>query len=220
MDVLRRLSDHEQRLVRAAFEATKASGPEPASTIHWVNLYLNHAFTVEHPFREELHAWVTRTVAEAYATWPEVHLLAYGFITNPARNPRTQPFHFDYTRTSSTLFVPLTRVTPENATEFIREPLRRARMDHKAELGNLDQILEAEGCDAIEVVQVICRPYSLLRLRPDTPHRGIANREDYDRVMFIATVDDHDHELAETAHFQYSTEEYGAIPPARVDPNR
>lgn len=211
MEVVRRLEEDERRLLRSAFEATRTSGPEGVSLIHWANLYLNRAFTMEHPWREELHAWVTRNVAHVYASWPEVHVLAYGFITNPAKNPHGQPFHVDYTRTSSNLFVPLTRVSPENATEFIRQPLTRARLDHKAEFGSLDDILDAEGCDAIEVVQLVCRPYSLIRLLPSTPHRGIANGEDYDRVMFFVTVDDHDHALPETAHFKYSTEEYTSV---------
>ena len=91
--VVRRLEEDERRLLRGAFEATRASAPDGVSSIHWVNLYLNHAFTMEHPWREELHAWVMRNVARMLlSTWPEVHVLAYGFITNPARNPQGQPF--------------------------------------------------------------------------------------------------------------------------------
>ena len=61
------------------------------------------------------------------------------------------------------------------------------------------------------MAQLVCKPYALLRLLPDTPHRGIANGEDHDRVTFIVTVDDHDHALAETAHYKYSTEEYAPV---------
>lgn len=216
MDFLRRLEEHEERLLRAAFEETRVDGPGPASSIHWVNLYLNRAFTQDHAHRDLLHAWVLRIVAEAYATWPEVHVLAYGFKTNPAKNPHGQPFHVDYTTTSSNLFVPLTRITPRNATEFIRQPLTRAELDHKAELGSLDDIFDAEGCDAVEIVQLVCRPYSLIRLLPNTPHRGIANGEDEDRIMFFVTVDDHYHPLAETPVFAYSTELYAPVTDARA----
>src|SRR5689334_10705077 len=138
-----------------------------------MNLYLNRAFMVEHPLQRELHAWMTGNVAQLYSEWPETHVLAYGFITNPAGNPDGQPFHCDYGETSSNLFVPLTRVSLLNAAQFIRQPLTRAKLDHKAELGSLEDILDAEGCDAIEVVQLVCRPYSLIRLLPNTPHRGI-----------------------------------------------
>ena len=60
---------------------------------HWVNLYLNGETTVDHPGRRALHAWVTKTVAEVYGDWAEVHLITYSFIVNPAGNEDGQPFH-------------------------------------------------------------------------------------------------------------------------------
>lgn len=212
MEILRRLPEDEQQLLRAAFDATRESTPRGISAIHWVNLYLNGDFTVDHRWKSDLHAWVIRNVAEIYESWPELHLLAYGFITNPAGNAEAQPFHVDYTRTSSNLFVPLTRVSPRNATEFIAQPL--AGMDHKAEFGSVEDILDAEGRDAIEVRQLVCRPYSLIVLQPDTPHRGIGNGEAYDRVVFFCTVDDHRHVIAETSHVEYSSRVYASVPAA------
>src|SRR5262245_28109601 len=111
MEVIRRLDAAERQLLLDAYDACLANAPGGIRVIHWVNLYLNGAFTVDHPHRRALHAWVTRTVQEAYPDWPEVHLLAYGFNTNPAGNADGQPFHLDYTSTSSNLFVPLTRVS-------------------------------------------------------------------------------------------------------------
>jgi hypothetical protein len=208
MELIRRLDEHERLLLADAFDTCRPSMPQGERSIHWVNLYLNRAFTVEHRLRRALHDWVTRVVGEVYSEWPEVHLISYSFIVNPAGNPDGQPFHCDYTATSSNLFIPLTRVTARNALQFIRQRLSRARFDAKAEFGSLEDILDAEEADAIEVVQLVCRPFSLVRLLPNTPHRGIANGEDYDRVMLCVTVDDHYHPLAETPHFKYSTQAY------------
>lgn len=215
VELLRRLDEGERGLLQAAFEGCRAGMPEGVRLIHWVNLFLNGEFMVDNPRQRELHDWVTRTVGDAYREWEEVHILAYGFIVNPAGNPDGQPFHCDYNATSSNLFVTMTPVSPRNAMQFIRQPFARARLDHKAEFGSLEDILDAEGCDVVEVAQLICRPFSLLRLLPDTPHRGIANGEDYDRVMFIVTVDTHPHVIRETAYFQYSSSEYRAAPDAR-----
>jgi hypothetical protein len=158
---------------------------------------------------------VTETIAEVYADWPERHVLASSFIVNPAGHPDAQPVHCDYTGTASTLCVPRTPVSLRNATQFIRQPLQRARLDHKAELGSLEDILEAEGCDAIEVTQLVCRPFCLLRLLPGTPHRGIGNGDTYDRVLLCVTVDDHPRHLAETVYFEYSESVYEPLAPDR-----
>ncbi len=98
-----------------------------------MNLYLNGQLTVDHPLQRALHAWVTRTVAEVYADWPVVHLVIYSFIVNPAGNREGQPFHCDYTPTSSTLFVPLTPVSVLNATQFIPRPLERTLPNERVE---------------------------------------------------------------------------------------
>jgi hypothetical protein len=208
MEVIRRLDEDERKLLQAAFEACQPGMPKGTRSIHWVNLYLNGALTVDHPHCRALHDWMTRIIAEVYSDWPEVHLLTYSFIVNPAGSPEGQPFHVDYAPTCSNLFVPLTRVSLLNATQFIRQPLSRARLNESAEFGTLEDILDAEGCDAVEVTQLVSRPFTLLRLLPGTPHRGIANGDDHDRVMFCATVDDHDHPLAETVYYKYSSEEY------------
>jgi hypothetical protein len=77
--------------------------------------------------------------------------------------------------------------------------------------GTAEDILEAEGWDAIEVAQIVPRPFTLLRLLPGTPHRGIGNGADYDRLMFCVTVDDHPYELAESVYFKYSSREHEPI---------
>jgi hypothetical protein len=212
MELVRRLDEDERRLLRSAFEACRAGIPKGARTIHWVNLYMNGGLTVDHPLQQALHQWVTRTVAEVYAEWPEVHLIAYSFLVNPAGNTDGQPFHMDYSATSSNLFVPLTPMSLLNATQLIRQPLSRARPNERVEFGTVEDILDAEGCDVLEVTQMVARPFTLLRLLPGTPHRGIGNGADHDRVSLCVTVDDHHHDLAETVYFKYSSREYEPVP--------
>ena len=211
MELVRRLDDDEASLLRGAFAACQPGMPAGTRAIHWVNLYLNGALTVDHPQQGALHAWVQRIVAEVYADWPEVHLVTYSFIVNPAGNQDGQPFHCDYAMSSSNLFVPLTRVTVENATQFIRRPLARSVPNERVELGTTEDILDAEGWDAVEVSQLVPRPFTLLRLLPGTPHRGIGNGAEHDRVMFCVTVDDHPYELAESVYFKYSSHEHEPI---------
>lgn len=215
IELIRRLTEDEQHLLAEAAVQGLAPLPTGIGDIHWVNLYLNGAFTQEFPLRRQLHDWAVRTTAQVYADWPRYHLLAYGFIRSPPGNSDGQPFHCDYTMTSSNLFVPLTRVSVLNATQFVRQPLTRARLNQRAEFGSSTDLLEAEGVDAIEVVQLICKPFSLLRLLPGTPHRGIANGEAHDRLMFFLTVDDELRPIDETAFVRYSTSRYESIPSER-----
>jgi hypothetical protein len=211
IELVRRLDPEESSLLVRAFEALREGMPASTREIHWVNLYLNGALTVDHHLREALHAWVTRIVAEVYADWPEVHLITYSFIVNPAGSQEGQPFHCDYAPTSSNLFVPLTEVSVRNATQFIRQPLQRTVPNERVEYGTLEDILDAEGWDAVEVTQLVPRPFTLLRLLPGTPHRGIGNGEDYDRVMFCVTLDVQPHVLEESVYFKYSSREYASI---------
>ena len=211
MEIVRRLDEDEGGLLREAFAACRPGMPASTSAIHWVNLYLNGQLTVPHPTQRALHAWVTRTVAEVYADWPDVHLITYSFIVNPAGNRDGQPFHCDYAPTSSNLFVPLTPVSVENATQFIRRPLERAVPNERVEYGTAEEIIEAEGWESLEVTQLLPRPFTLVRLLPGTPHRGIGNGADYDRVMFCVTVDERPHALEETVYFKYSSREHEPV---------
>jgi hypothetical protein len=216
MELLRRLDDDERRVLEETYRGYQKVAPRVDGKIYWSNLYVNREFTFDHPLRDELHEWVLRTVRDSYKDWPTVELIAYGFVTNPRGNTREQPFHIDYTRTLSTLYVPVTPLSPRNALQYLPQPLRRAWEGHlketfgplEEEFGSLEDILDAERCDGIEVAQLVARPFSLLRLLPDTIHRGIGNAEEYDRVMFFASADDHYHALPES--------EYSGLTPALI----
>jgi hypothetical protein len=196
LELIRPLGADEQSLL---IEAQRAVPPARAPEIHWTNLFVDGAFVGASEVRDRLHAWVLRLVAEVYADWPVVHLISYGFLVNPAGSTAEQTFHCDYGVTTSSLFIPLTRVTLNNAMRFIRQPLARARPRTTDAIGTVDEILDLEDAHAVEVVQLACRPFCLLCLLPGTPHAGIPNREDYDRTMFWVTVDSVPRRLGEGA---------------------
>ncbi len=186
LELIRPLAADEQSLL---LEAHRGVPRARALEIHWTNLFVDGAFVGASEDRDRLHNWVLRLLGEAYGDWPVVHVISYGFVVNPAGSTAEQPFHCDYGVTTSSLFIPLTRVTLNNAMRFIRQPLARARPRTTDAIGTLDEILDLEGADAVEVVQIACRPFCVLCLLPGTPHAGIPNREAYDRTMFWITVD-------------------------------
>lgn len=46
------------------------------------------------------------------------------------------------------------------------------------------EILEKEGLDFFEMKQVICKPFTILKVPPFNVHRGIGNRTEENRPMF------------------------------------
>jgi len=49
-------------------------------------------------------------------------------------------------------------------------------------------MLDREGVTHLEVTQIISRPFSIVKLMPNVIHRGIANKENYDRNMFFIST--------------------------------
>jgi len=188
IEVVRRLDDDERKLLDESFEVSKhlAVPKDVNGELYWLNYYVDRKFVVEFPQRDAFHSWVIQQIETLY-DWPEYHIISYGFIISPPHGTVDQRFHYDYTHTSSNLFVPLTKITPLNATQFVTEPLK-AHYDDIQWLGDAEDLMEKEG-RPIELHQVIVPPHSLLRLRPGTPHRGVANRDCYTRIMFFCTID-------------------------------
>ena len=47
------------------------------------------------------------------------------------------------------------------------------------------ELLEREDVDCIEVSQVICKPFMMLRMGENTVHKGIRNSTNEDRPLFF-----------------------------------
>lgn len=137
----------------------------------------------------DLAPWVAALVERVY---PESRprLDGYGFIINPVGS-RAQPWHVDYTLDYSTIFIPLTRLTTQNATQYAVLPASLAdhiRREAFAQLDRIDfdQLVERAG--HVSVRQLIARPGAVIRMDFGTLHRGIANTGDFERVMFWVSV--------------------------------
>jgi len=48
--------------------------------------------------------------------------------------------------------------------------------------------LDFEKAKYLQISQIVCKPFAILKLFPGVSHRGIANGEDYDRGMFWITT--------------------------------
>lgn len=179
---IRTLTESERELLLAA----RGPLPSPAPPeIYWWNLYVDGVFVGEHPLRNAVDRLAHLLLAEVYAE--PVQLLSYGFTVNPAGSTHHQPWHIDYSPTASSLLIALTPITPENGTRFLRDPLPTPPATDT--YGDLPALFDAAGRDALEIAQVVCRPFVILQLLPGTVHAGIPNRADQDRVLFHINVD-------------------------------
>jgi hypothetical protein len=201
IDFCRRLNPEEIEVLKTTLENVNELIPRQANQVAWLNLYFNQKFTVPHDYQEKLHQLVNKFIAEQYKDFETIHILSYGFLVNPAGSTKFQQFHFDYTESSSNLFVPMTKVTFKNATQFLRMKMN-SKMDYFNNFGEIDEIMEKEDVDYVEVSQLACKPYLLTKMHPSTCHRGIANSDDFDRLVFWVTVDNHLHLLEEDVTFK------------------
>jgi len=231
IEYMRECDSTEIERLKIAYEQTaKTSGSpmagEPAEDngdnnaspkkkeITWVNLFNNgkHAPCFDqHPLKQELSDWVRSLVKENYPLEPDRAILSYGFITAPKHGKKDQTWHFDYGEKVSNLFVPMTEVTPKNGTQFIRGTLK-TDMPANNYFPEPNEVMRLEGANHMEICQVISKPYTLLKLYPGTCHRGIANGEDYDRVLFFVTTNPTEMDLGESS---YSNKEVGSAATAK-----
>src|SRR5690349_3568078 len=91
-----------------------------------------------------------------------------------------------------------------NSPQFIRTALPHNLPNDNWNLPCLSDMLEREGpdCLAIEVSQLVCGPFTLLRMQEQTMHRGIPNSEDVDRPLFFVMVNRFYEPLQEGATFK------------------
>lgn len=159
--------------------------------IFWINLWQRSepGKTLPLAGAAELAPWVASLVERAY---PESRprLDGYGFIINPVGS-RAQPWHVDYTLDYSTVFIPLTRLTTHNATQYAVLPANLPAELLGNAFANLDRIDLDHLTDIagpISVRQLVARPGTIIRMDYGTLHRGVANTGDFERVMFWISV--------------------------------
>jgi hypothetical protein len=113
-------------------------------------------------------------------------------IISPPGMTENQPWHVDYTGTEGHCFIPLTPLTLLNSTQFVRtnwtgDGLLQVQAASHIHLQNLMQYADMSS---IEVGQLVCEAYSVLRMVPGTLHRGIANQDTFTRIVFCIVFND------------------------------
>jgi len=158
--------------------------------IFWVNLWQasESETKLEIARIAELDAWVLHTARTHYGA--DIVLDGYGLIVNPVGSA-LQAWHLDYTVDYSTIFIPLTDLTPENALQYldlgddVPEGAYRLAVTDPDKV-DLSPILQSGG--TIGVRQLLAPSYSLLKLDFGVIHRGIANAGPSERVVFWISV--------------------------------
>ncbi|HVH45055.1 MAG TPA: hypothetical protein VM925_22030 [Labilithrix sp.] len=196
LSVLRLLTPLEQDLLRAVYTesaarlATEWANQCGAREIFWINLWQRTGGAPPLPLDRgaELDAWVRSVATDHYDA--EIDLDGYGFVINPPGS-RTQAWHLDYSLDYSSLLVPLSPLTPNNAPQYLvlpsslpLEAYRQAIID--PDVVDLGVLLDAADC--VSIRQLIAKPFNVLKLDFGTIHRGISNTEPRERVMFWISV--------------------------------
>jgi hypothetical protein len=194
-DVLAQTKEHFPSVMAATtVPGGTGSSASPGGAIVWFNLFHNGKFEAEYALRATLDMWVHDLLREFYPK-PRT-ILSYGFINSPRRGGSSQGWHYDYAPTVSNLFVPMTLVTHRNATQFVRGALRTP-MPESQYFPEPHTLLDDEGVTHMEVCQVVCKPFAILKLFMSIMHRGIANGEDYDRLLFFVSTNDTELDIGE-----------------------
>lgn len=155
--------------------------------IFWINLWqrTGNLKVVEYEGLHELDEWARGLADQAYPG-QKVVCDGYGFIINPMES-KAQPWHVDYTMDYSTIFIPLTRLTPENTLQYAVLPANapestRAKLALNLDVVDLHSLVDE--CEYVSVRQLLARPFSLIKMDFGTIHRGVSNQSGFERIMF------------------------------------
>lgn len=204
MEILRTLSSDEQKLVLDVWESVKntVQGTDKPE-LYWMNVILNGEIVCDCPRVSELSQWVNEQMVIATPSWKKRYIVSVSYVVNPPGSTKNQKFHCDYTYTSANLFIPITKTTAHNSTQFIRTPLINTRMNnYNVFSDDFEDLCESECVNGIEVCQIISNPFSLIYMHPFTPHRGISNTDDYARVMLCVCMDSVAYTIQEKAVYE------------------
>ena len=178
-------------LLAAWRDAERRLGVESQREIHWINLWQRSdpAGSLAVAGMDKLSIW-SRELATLHYAGEDVEFDGFGFIVNPVGSAM-QLWHIDYARDYSTIFVPLTALTPQNAMQYLvlpdsipTEVVARATADYDR-VDFEDLVAHA---DYVSVRQLVTKPFSIFRLDFGVIHRGITNAETSPRVMFWLSV--------------------------------
>ena len=194
IEFVRECTQKEVELLQESYNATKPELIDP-DEISWLNLYTNgkfHKSFENSKLKNAMEEWTRNLVVENFPNESDRVILSYGFLYAPKHGKTTQEWHIDYYKDVSNLFIPLSELTLKNATQFIRGPLNYVRT-HNIETGitffpEPNVLMDLEKANHLEVCQIVSKPFNLLKMYPCILHHGIANGEDYDRILFFLST--------------------------------
>ena len=96
-----------------------------------------------------------------------------------------QEWHIDYTRGYSTIFIPMSELSPENALQYA---VLSAPVTDIADPDRVDLRAFAKTANWVSIRQLLAPAWSMLLMDFGTIHRGIPNSGDWDRNMFWLSV--------------------------------
>jgi hypothetical protein len=123
------------RLLQPRWEASLAR-----QQIFWVNLWQRSGDgeTLSVARIDELDAWVRQLMQTLYAG-QDIALDGYGFMVNP-RGTKSQPWHVDYALDYATIYIPISRLTPDNAIQYLVLPPTLPADSYDCAVRDLDHI--------------------------------------------------------------------------------
>lgn len=165
--------------------AGPCAGNKAEGRIFWINIWQRSR--PEEQMRiagmEDLDRWARGIVARHYAG-EGVELDGYGTIVNPVGS-HAQEWHIDYAPDYSTIFIPMSPLTPENTMQYAILPDPPAAFDDP---DCVDISALSNTRPWISIRQLIAPCWSMLRMDFGAIHRGIANTGSFDRHMFWISV--------------------------------
>jgi phosphatidylglycerophosphate synthase len=183
-------------LQRAWEESLQVMGAEwkaslDRKAVFWVNLWQRSGGEEKVPIAsiEDVDRWARELMAMHYDT-SVVELDGYGLIANPVGST-AQEWHIDYTMDYSTIFIPLTEVSAENALQYAVLPGSMPAAAYEKATANLDVVdlpTLARAGEWVSVRQLLARPFAVTKMDFGTIHRGVANTGNYDRVLFWVSI--------------------------------
>jgi phosphatidylglycerophosphate synthase len=191
------LPDDQRDLLRNAWARTlQKIAPEwqtslDRKAVFWVNLWQSSGDGMKLAIEgiEDLDHWARQFVARHYDS-TRIDLDGYGLIANPVGSS-VQAWHIDYTMDYSTIFIPLTDVSAENALEYVVLPEKLPAGVYERALENLDAIdlgVLVQNAAWVSVRQLLVKPFTPIRMDFGTIHRGVANTGSYHRILFWVSV--------------------------------
>ena len=166
-----RCSQDESHMIRNVWEQVHHNIDHPVEATIRVDVFLNDKFRVEEtPQAIRLHAWTTELINKHRGQGHFLHQMGFFFT---ARQPtHEQEFHLDHHPEAETFFIPLVPVSIFNYTSSI--PYDSAPTVTGGLRDDFD-LLRRENMDLLNIMQVICREYTILHSLKGNVLRSIKN---------------------------------------------